>query len=181
MKYWWCQTCNLQSTARCEYRNNIFFHVLTKLGTSRYHLLWSAEINNSNTPKWFEKWAYWFWEYLPECTLRIHLWRPTSQPWCDRHQLNAGPTQWQHFEKLCTEQLWTWKWCRRSIMKRSNNGMSETKIFLFTVILHFGLNRNEHNSNARGLYQIFMDDTNCTRLLPEIGHLGSHVSQHLGK
>lgn len=76
MKYWWCQTCNLLSTARCKYRNNIFFHVLTKMGTSQYHLLQGAEMDNNSIPNWFGKWAYCFWESLPEYTLRIQLWHP---------------------------------------------------------------------------------------------------------
>lgn len=64
--------------------------------------------------------------------------------------------------------------------KKINNGMSETEVFLFTVIPHFGLNRNEHNSNDRRLYK-YLHGGQCTKFLPEMGHLGSHISQHLGR
>lgn len=46
------------STAREEYRNNIFFCVVTELDIPQYlknHLLQSAERSNSNILKYFEK------------------------------------------------------------------------------------------------------------------------------
>lgn len=179
MKSWWCQTCNLQNTARCKYWNNIFFHVLTKLGTPQYHLLQSAEMETATYPNGLKN-EHTVFENTCLNTPQESTYDVESMPWSDRHQLNQGPTQWQHFDKLCTEQLWTWKWCRKSTVKKTNNGMSETKVFLLTEILHFVLNRNKHNLDGKCLYKN-LHGGHCTRLLVEMGHLGSHISQHLGK
>lgn len=175
MKYWWCQTCNLPSTARCKYRNNIFFHVFTKIGISQYHRLQSPEMDNSNITKWFEKWAYCFWEYLPEHTSRMtsyvcHGATDTSS--------TLAPPNGNTLKTFTLRSSEHEKGAEKA--KKSNNGMSETKVFLFTVIPHFGLNRNEHNSNGRRLYK-YLHGGQCMRLLPEMGLLGSHISQHLGR
>lgn len=72
-------------------------------------------MSNSNIPKEFEKWAYWFWEQLPERTLRIHL-------WCHTHVIvwQTPPWPWPH--SLAT--LWKTLHCAgldtRMVQKKHN-------------------------------------------------------------
>lgn len=161
MKYWWCQTCNLLSTARCKYRNNIFFHVLTKMGTSQYHLLQGTEMDNSSIPKWFGKWAYCFWEYLPEYTLRIQLWHPMcAMVWQTSATPRPHPTA--TFWKTSHWGALNMKMVQKKQKKEEQQWHEWNKsISLFTVIPHFGLNTNEHNSNGRHLYK-YLHGGHCT-------------------
>lgn len=157
--------------------------MLTKLGTSQYHLLQSVEMDNSNTPKQSEKWAYCFWEYLPEQRLRITCDVP-CMPWCDRHQLNPGPTQRQQFGKHFKLH---WAALNTKMMQKKHKEEAQQQhewnksISVYSDTTFWLRTEMSVIQMADICTKIFMEDTVSTRLLPEMGHLGSHISQHVGK